>query len=79
MTTVIWGGNEKAIAYTGKIRSLPDSVKDSIRLIYNIYRCLEEILMKVANSIADLIGNTPLVKLNRVVNSDHADRSESVV
>lgn len=29
--------------------------------------------MKVANSIAELIGNTPLVKLNRVVNPDHAD------
>ncbi|WP_176550995.1 cysteine synthase A [Bacillus sp. AFS040349] len=30
-------------------------------------------MMKVANSIAELIGDTPLVKLNRVVNSDHAD------
>ncbi|EWG08978.1 cysteine synthase A [Cytobacillus firmus] len=29
--------------------------------------------MKVANSIAELIGNTPLVKLNRAVNPDHAD------
>lgn len=29
--------------------------------------------MKVANSIVDLIGNTPLVKLNRVTNPDHAD------
>ncbi|WP_173427269.1 MULTISPECIES: cysteine synthase A [unclassified Bacillus (in: firmicutes)] len=30
-------------------------------------------MMKVANSIVELIGNTPLVKLNRVVNPDHAD------
>lgn len=29
--------------------------------------------MKVANSIVELIGNTPLVKLNRVSNPDHAD------
>lgn len=29
--------------------------------------------MKVANSITELIGNTPLVKLNRVVNPEHAD------
>jgi len=29
--------------------------------------------MKVANSIVELIGNTPLVKLNRIVNPDHAD------
>jgi cysteine synthase A len=29
--------------------------------------------MKVANSILDLIGNTPLVKLNRVVPDDYAD------
>ncbi|WNC15026.1 cysteine synthase A [Brevibacillus brevis] len=29
--------------------------------------------MRVANSITDLIGFTPLVKLNRVVNEDHAD------
>lgn len=36
-------------------------------------RDMEEILMKVANSIVELIGNTPLVKLNRVVNSNYAD------
>ncbi|RKD22777.1 cysteine synthase A [Ammoniphilus oxalaticus] len=29
--------------------------------------------MKVANSIIDLIGNTPLVKLNRITNTEHAD------
>lgn len=29
--------------------------------------------MKVANSIVELIGNTPLVKLNRIINHDHAD------
>ncbi|WP_134702187.1 cysteine synthase A [Ammoniphilus sp. YIM 78166] len=29
--------------------------------------------MRVANSIVELIGNTPLVKLNRVGNPDHAD------
>lgn len=29
--------------------------------------------MRVANSITDLIGYTPLVKLNRIVGEDHAD------
>lgn len=29
--------------------------------------------MKVANSIAELVGNTPMVKLNRIVNKDSAD------
>ncbi len=30
-------------------------------------------MMKVANSITDLIGQTPLVKLNRLVSDKHAD------
>lgn len=29
--------------------------------------------MKIANSIADLIGNTPIVKLNRLVGSEDAE------
>ena len=29
--------------------------------------------MKVVNSITELIGQTPLVKLNRLGNKDHAD------
>src|SRR5690625_7336211 len=29
--------------------------------------------MKVVNSITELIGNTPVIKLNKIVSSDHAD------
>ncbi|WLR58060.1 cysteine synthase A [Guptibacillus hwajinpoensis] len=30
-------------------------------------------MMRVANSITDLIGQTPIVKLNRITNEDHAE------
>ena len=30
-------------------------------------------MTKIVNSIVDLVGNTPLVKLNRVVPEDAAD------